>query len=392
MLDLNTRLQAIADGYTGKALYAGVGWQVEKGGEIISSGTSGTSDEDRITPLEMDAIYRIYSMTKPVVSFMALILVERGQLRLSDFVMQYIPAFAATRVLCEGGAEPPRRPMTVEDLLTHRSGLSYDFVPWCPVAAQYKEIDLLNRVDKSLAEFADLLAEFPLASHPGSEWRYSLSTDVLARVLEVASGQPLDQLLEENIFAPLGMSDTGYCVPQEKQSRLLPLFGFESIDLSFSVPPPHELALVDGEAIYPSTPGHKALRGGHGLFSTCADYCKFATMLLDGKGTDGTALLSPAMHQMMRANRIPAHQMPLMLGPIIYSGYGHCLVGRVVQDIGQVMSLTVPGEFGWEGAAGTYFWVDPANQLVGVLMTQFLATYLPMRDDMRTAVYASLLD
>jgi CubicO group peptidase (beta-lactamase class C family) len=392
MQDLAKKLQAIADGYTSNGLYAGVGWQVEKAGELIASGASGTSDEACSAPLETDAIYRIYSMTKPVVSVMALMLVERGQLRLSDFVMQYIPAFAGTQVLCEGGTEVPRRPMTVEDLLTHRSGLSYDFVPWCPVAQQYKDIDLLSRVDKSLAEFADLLATFPLASHPGSEWRYSLSTDVLARVLEVASGQPMDQLLEANIFAPLGMTDTGYYVPPEKQSRLLPLFGFESIDLSYSVPPPHDLRLLDGEAIYPSSPGHNALRGGHGLFSTCADYIKFATMLLDAKQPDGTPMLSPAMHRMMQANRIPAHQLPLVLGPVTYSGYGFCLLGRVMEDLGQAMSLTAPGEFGWEGAAGTYFWVDPQNQLVGVLMTQFLATYLPMRDDMRSAVYASLTE
>ena len=390
MHDLNEKLQAIADSYTGKGLYAGVGWQVEQAGERIAGGTSGTSDDDRSKPLQADAIYRIYSMTKPVVSFMALMLVERGQLRLSDFVMQYIPAFGATRVLCDGGTEVPRRPMTVEDLLTHRSGLSYDFVPWCPVAEKYKNIDLLNRVDKSLAEFADLLAEFPLASHPGTEWRYSLSTDVLARVLEVASGQPLDELLEANIFAPLGMVDTGYCVPPEKQSRLLPLYGFESIDLSYSLPPPHKLELLDGEAIYPSTPGHKALRGGHGLFSTCSDYTRFATMLLDGKAPDGRAMLSPAMHCLMQANRMSAHQLPLRLGPLTYAGYGFNLLGRIMIDLGQAMSLTAPGEFGWEGAAGTYFWVDPQNRLVGVLMTQFLATYLPMRDDMRSAVYAAL--
>ena len=388
--NLNTRLQAIADGYTNQGLYAGVGWQVEKAGNIIASGTSGTSDEAGKVPLTDDAIYRIYSMTKPIVSVMALILIQRGQLRLSDFVMQYIPAFASTQVLCKGGTEPPTRPMTIEDLLTHRSGVSYDFVPDCPVAEKYSEIDLLNRVDKSLAEFTDLIASFPLASQPGSQWRYSLSTDVLARVLEVASGQPLDQLLEESIFTPLGMADTGFYVPEDKQARLLPLFGFETIDLSYSVPPPHDLTLLDGEAIYPSRPGHNALRGGLGLFSTCADYSKFATMLLTGQAPDGTPLISPTMYKLMLANRIPECQLPLTLGPIKFPGYGFCLIGRVMQDLGQAMSLTAIGEFGWEGAAGTYFWVDPQNQLVGVLMTQFLSTYLPMRDDMRSAVYATL--
>jgi CubicO group peptidase (beta-lactamase class C family) len=387
---LNARLQDIADGYVDQDLYAGIAWRVERAGEVIASGTSGTSDEARETPLGEDAIYRIYSMTKPIVSLMAMILIERGQLRLSDFVMQYIPAFADTQVSVAAGLERPARPMMIEDLLTHRSGISYDFVPGCPVARRYSEIDLLHRVDLSLEEFADQIAGFPLAFHPGSEWRYSYSIDVLARVLEVASGQPVDQLLADNIFGPLGMADTGYYVPEEKRARLLPLFGFESIDLSLAVPPPHNLLPVDGEANYPSLPGHKALRGGHGLFSTSADYCKFAAMLLDGRAPDGAPLISPAMHSLILANRLPDSQLPMSLGPMVFHGYGHCLIGRVMQDLGQAMSLTTLGEFGWEGAAGTYFWVDRANQLVGVVMTQFLATYLPLRDDMRSAVYAML--
>jgi len=214
----------------------------------------------------------------------------------------------------------------------------------------------------------------------------------LARVLEVASGQTLDALLEETFFAPLGMTDTGFYVPPEKQDRLVPLYGFETIDLTPAELPPHELILLDAETFYPSQPGHNALRGGLGLFSSCADYCKFATMLLTGKTPDGTVMLTPAMHRLMVANRIPESQLPLGIGPMVFPGYGFCLIGRVMQDLGRAMSLTAPGEFGWEGAAGTYFWVDTQNQLVGVVMSQFLATYLPMRDDMRGAVYATLTD
>ena len=389
---MNNQLQAIADNYTGQDMYAGIGWRVEKAGKVIASGTSGTSDEARKTPLQDDALYRIYSMTKPVVSVMALILVQRGQLRLSDFLMQYIPAFATTQVLCDRGSEAPLRPITIEDLLTHRSGLSYDFVPNCPVAAQYAEIDLIKRTEQSLEEFANTIAEFPLAFQPGTQWRYSVATDVLARVLEVASGQSLDTLLEETLFGPLGMSDTGFYVPLEKQLRLVPLYGFETIDLTPAELPPHELILLDAEPFYPSRPDHNALRGGLGLFSTSADYCKFATMLLTGKTADGKALLSPAMNRLMVANRIPESQMPLDIGPMVFPGYGFCLIGRVMHDLGRAMSLTNPGEFGWEGAAGTYFWVDREEQMVGVVMSQFLATYLPMRDDMRGAVYATLGD
>ena len=387
---MTARLQAVADKYTQSKAYAGIGWRVEKSGSLLAQGTSGTSDEAGKTPLQDDAIYRIYSMTKPIVSVMALLLIQRGQLRLSDFVMQYIPAFAATEVACAGGVEPQMRPITVEDLLTHRSGVSYDFIPDCPTGKRYRDADLLTAVNYSLAEFADVIAGFPLAFQPGSQWRYSYSTDVLARVVEVAGGQPLDELLEQNIFAPLGMADTGFYVPEDKQQRLLPLFGFETIDLSFEVPPPHDLVLLDGEAIYPSQPGHGALRGGLGLYSTSADYSKFATMLLSGNLADGTALISPAMYKLMLANRIPDSQLPLELGPMTFPGYGFNLIGRVMMDLGQAMSLTEVGEFGWEGAAGTYFWVDPENELVGVVMTQFLGTYLPMREEMRAAVYATL--
>ena len=390
MKTLKSHLQAVADGYTDQGLYAGIGWQVEKAGKLIASGTSGTSDMAGNTPLASDAIYRVYSMTKSVVSVMALIMVQRGQLRLSDFVAQYIPAFAHTQVLCERGTEPPARPMTIEDLLTHRSGLSYDFAPDCPIARQYCDIDLLNRVDLSLAEYANTIAGFPLASQPGTQWRYSVSTDVLARVLEVASCESLDRLLAENIFDPLNMVDTGYYVPQDKQYRLLPLFGFEAFDLSNPVPHPHDLAVLDGEASYPSKPGHNALRGGLGLFSTCAYYIKFATMLLNGQTAEGTTVIAPAMHRLMLANRIPETQLPLALGPMQWPGYGFCLIGRIMQDLGQAMSLTAMDEFGWEGAACTHFWVDPKNQVVGVVMSQFFMTYLPMRADMQGAVYAML--
>ena len=169
-------------------------------------------------------------------------------------------------------------------------------------------------------------------------------------------------------------------------------FGFEKLDLSSEVLPPHDLVLVDGEAVYPSQPGHNALRGGLGLFSTCSDYSKFAAMLLCGQLPDGTPLIVPAMHELMLANRIPESQMPLEIGPMGFPGYGFNLIGRVMQDLGRAMSLTAPGEFGWEGIGGTYFWVDPKNQLIGVVMTQFLGTYLPMREDMRSAVYAMLVE
>ncbi|MEM1154971.1 MAG: serine hydrolase domain-containing protein, partial [Pseudomonadota bacterium] len=387
MQDLNTRLQTIADSYTAENLYAGIGWQIEQAGRVIAQGTSGSSSEDGSQPLSDDAIYRIYSMTKPIVSVMAILMIQHDKLRLDDSLAQYIPAFADVRVLTESGTEDALHPITIEDLLTHRSGISYDFIPYCNVGKRYLEADLLHATHLDLEQFVDKLASFPLAFQPGGRWNYSYSTDVAARVLEVASGQSLDELLRKNIFEPLGMADTAFHVDNAQRHRLLPCYGLDQIDFTQTELPPHELHLKDGEASYPSEPGHGALRGGLGLFSTSADYCKFATMLLKGQLPDGSQLISPAMHTTMLSNRVIPSQMPLAIGPMVFPGYGFNLIGRIMQDTSCAISLTAPGEFGWEGAAGTYFWVDPKNELIGVVMTQFFGTYLPMRDEMRSAVY-----
>jgi len=201
----------------------------------------------------------------------------------------------------------------------------------------------------------------------------------------------MSSLLKEYIFDPLEMSDTDYHVPPDKQNRLLPMFGVSDIsDLSTLDPPKtQELIATDAEEMYPSTDTSFS-RGGHGLFSTLNDYQKFATMLLSGRSPAGDIILSRKMLTMMTTNRIPSEQLPLTIGMNPLPGYGWGLGVRIMMDTGKSLALTGNGEFGWAGAASTYFWVDPSEQMIGVFMTQYLGSMLPLADDLRTAAYQML--
>jgi len=383
------RLQSAAQGYIDRKEFAGIEWQVEARGEEISAGQVGVADVASGKPIPDGAIYRLYSMTKPIVSVMAMILIEQGKLRLYDMLPQFNPAFRNMRVLLASGEmAPANRPILVEDLFTHRAGFSYEFIAGCHIAPGYDAIDLASDGACSLDEMMAKLATQPLAFQPGSQYRYSVCTDVLAHVCEKASGRTMESLLKEYIFEPLGMEDTDYFVPDSKQDRLMAMYGVSDVkDMSFLNPPQvQELIPSDVEEMYPST-DPKYTRGGHGLFSTTADYLKFARMLLTGKAPDGEIILSRKMHEMMQANRIPQSQLPLRIGLNALPGYGWGLGVRVMMDPGQSLSLTGKGEFGWAGAASTYFWVDPAEDMVGVVMSQYLGAILPISDDLRSAAY-----
>ena len=382
------RIAEVAARYTGARKYSGVEWLVEQRGDVIAQGRSGYADAHGRTPIPDGAIYRIYSMTKPIVSVLALQLIEQGKLRLFDFLSSFDPAFANMRVLLPSGAlRPAERPIVVEDLLTHRAGFTYEFITGCHIAPLYQRAEISSDGLVSLEEMMARLAELPLAFQPGSQFRYSVATDVLAHVCERAAERPLDELLAENIFGPLGMTDTAFFVPEEKRPRLMPIFGVTDIsEFAPLKPRPHELTYAEVESMYPSD-RRDFRRGGHGLFSTVHDYARFARMLLDGKDPQGRPLLSRKMLEMMRANRIPPHQLPLTIGMNALPGYGWGLGVRVMMDVGKAMALTGNGELGWAGAASTYFFVDPAEELLGVFMTQYLGGMLPLNEDLRVAAY-----
>jgi CubicO group peptidase (beta-lactamase class C family) len=382
------RVAAAAQRYIDNKTFAGIEWLVERRGEEVARGQCGYADVAAKRAIPKSALYRIYSMTKPITSVMALILIEQGKLRLLDFLPQFDKRFAQMTVLtADGQIVPAQRPITVEDLLTHRAGFTYEFIPGCHIAQYYQRAEVTTDGTISLDEMMGRLAEQPIAFQPGTQWRYSVATDVLAHVVEKAGGRGIDELMKEYIFDPLGMHDTAYHVPENKRSRLMPVYGITDItDLAPLKPRPQELTPADVEKMYPSTMPGTFRRGGHGLFSTLDDYNKFARMLLTGKSPDGKTILSRKMIEMMRANRLPPSQLPIAIGPQM-GGYGWGLGVRVMMDVGQANSLTGSGELGWAGAASTYFWVDPNEEMTGVVMTQYLGSMLPMTDDVRVAAY-----
>ena len=386
------RVAAAAQRYIDSNTFAGIEWLVESRGEEIARGQCGVADVVAKKPIPKHALYRIYSMTKPITSVMALILIEQGKLRLFDFLPQFDRRFAQTTVLgADGSITPALRPITVEDLLTHRAGFTYEFIPGCHIAQYYQKAKISTDGKISLDEMMRRLSEQPIAFQPGSRWRYSVATDVLAHVVEKAADRGIDELMKEYIFDPLGMHDTAYHVPENKRTRLMPVYGITDItELAPLKPRPQELTPADVEEMYPSNMPGTFRRGGHGLFSTLDDYNKFARMLLTGKSPDGKTILSRKMIEMMRANRIPPSQLPLTIGLQTLAGYGWGLGVRVMIDTGQSPSLTGLGELGWAGAATTYFWVDPAEAMIGLVMTQFLGSMLPMTDDLKTAAYQML--
>lgn len=386
------QIQHTAQSYVDRKAFASIEWAIKHQGDLVDNGIVGHADAEGKKSVPENAIYRIYSMTKPIVSMAAMILIERGQMQLYDPVATYINNFATQKILRHDGTTIENPVVTtIEHLLTHRAGLSYDFLQDCPVAALYRDAKLIEDGSRTLEQLADALGEFPAAFVPGTQWQYSYATDVLARCIEVACDKPLDQVLHELILDPLGMTETEFFVKPESHDRLLPMFGAQSLSEIMSPSQDEQtLKLTDVEPSYPAHRNPHFLRGGLGLFSTTHDYLRFAEALHDGKTSDGKRLLSSPMLNMMWTNRIPASQLPLGIGPNFYMGYGWNLFGRVMLDVGQAMSLSNDGEGGWAGAAATYFWVDRDQAMTGVVMTQYLGSILPMSGEMRAAAYSML--
>lgn len=386
MTDRRSRISKRAEVLTNAGNFSGIEWRVMHGGEVWHEGRTGMSDQIGQVPFADIPIYRIYSMTKPIVSAVGVMLMEEGAFRLGDRVAEYLPEFGDPEVLgADGTARPAETAMLVEHLFTHRAGLSYGFLADCPVGPLYRK-ELFGG-GGGLEGFCQRLAAFPLAFEPGSEFRYSHATDVLGRLLEVVTGKRLDVLLNERVFEPLGLTDTGYLVPGDQRHRIAAMFGEANLDLTQEVNAgPQDLKPADVSRAYPADDAD-FVYGGHGLFSTAPDYCRVAQFLSDGLDGDGTRLISSHGLGALWRNRIPPSQLPLSIGPETMPGYGWGLAGRVMLDAGQAVGYTVDGEFGWAGAASTYFWVDPQNDLVGVVMSQYLGAQIRVGDIMRDAVY-----
>jgi CubicO group peptidase (beta-lactamase class C family) len=340
-------------------------------------------------------------MTKPIVATALMLLHEEGRFQLEHPVAQYLPEFATTKVLdTDGDLVDPIRPVTIRDVLTHTSGLTYDFMADNPVAQQYRDARIMNDASRSLADVVAAIAELPLAFQPGTKWHYSVGIDVAARLVEVLSGHQLGEFLRDRLFEPLGMRDTGFGVAADQQHRLAAMYGLpDLIGPDYSGDDLVAAALagfnerIDVSATYPIDTPDVFQRGGLGLFSTIGDYHRFAEMLrAGGRTADGERIIGRKTLELMHTNHVPAALLPYEILGIAQAGMGFGLGSRVMTDVAAFAGTGSVGEYGWAGAAKTYYWVDPAEDLVGVFMSQYMTGMLLPDRDFRSLVYQAIDD
>lgn len=391
-------LQKIIDTHVDKYLYPGVQWKINYKKNIFK-GKSGHLNINNKEPVIDNTIYRIWSMTKPIISIVALQLVEENKITLDEPITNYLPKFANLKVLENINSDISnlvdiKNMPTIKDLLSHTAGFSYNFIGDA-VAREYDRVGLFHSATTTLEEEINLLATLPLLYQPSAKWVYSVSVDVLARIIEVVTKKPLQLVLKKRIFDSLEMNDTAFTVDSKNNNRLMTQYEFDPVNKKLNDP----LARSQKIAGF----GHPSdqltySRGGHGLFSTLEDYCKFAQMLLDGKSQKGETIISNNMLSKATTNHLDLKFFPLeiknfdveFLEENGLDGYGWGLGFRVLTNLDQTNGIGSVGEFGWAGAAATYFLVDPKNDLTAVLMTQVLNADTILQKDFFAEIYKNL--
>lgn len=356
----------------------------------------GSMDLERGKPVADDTIWRIYSMTKPITGVALMSLYEKGHFQLGDPVSRWIPEWRDLKVreTDENGDQrlvEPRRPMSVKDLMMHMSGLGYGRrAGEQPAGTDALSLLSASREGMTLESICATLAERPLRFHPGTQWFYSVSTDICGRLVEVMSGQRFDEYLQENIFDPLGMDDTGFTVPDEKVDRLSALYR-RGADKKVKLADDPERSTYRKEKTF--------LSGGGGLVSTMGDYLRFAQMLTNGGEIDGVRILGRKTVELMRTNHLPGggdlrkFALPGGYGEVGFDGMGFGLTVAVNQGPAESQSIGSAGDFSWGGAASTIFWCDPAEDLTVVFMTQLLPSgTFNFRNQLKSLVYSSIVD
>ena len=368
---------------------------IARGGSIVHCSALGMMDRELGKPMAADAIFRIYSMSKPITSVAMMQLHERGLFHLSDPVSRFIPQWRDLEVWVGGEypdyvTRPPDRAMTIRDLLSHQSGLTYGFQGG-PVEAGYfaREVYRAGTMrGRDLRSMVERLAELPLKFSPGEHWNYGLSTDVCGYLVEVISGQRFDEYLREHIFDPLGMVDSGFFVPSDQHHRLA---------ANYEAGADGQLRQTDlfgaDEFLEPPT----FLSGGGGLVSTAQDYWRFCQMMLNGGELDGVRVLGPKTVELMTMNHLPddGELSACALGTWAESandGVGFGLGFAMVLDLPRTQNLGSVGEYWWEGSASTIFWVDPAEELIVIFMTQFMPSdTFDFRGQIKQVLYPGLI-
>jgi CubicO group peptidase (beta-lactamase class C family) len=392
------RIRPAMQAYVDSGKFAGISTLLARRGQIIHFEQVGVRDKVTQAPMAADTIFRVYSMTKPVVCTALMTLYEEGRFHLFDPVAKFLPAFANVKVWA-GDGKPladPVRPVLIRDLFTHTAGLTYNFLEDTPVSAMYQEADLGN-AECPLQAIINELARLPLAYQPGSRWHYSMSIDVLGHLIEVISANPLQDFLQKRIFDPLGMTDSGFSLPDASHPRLASMYGHPDI-LTNRLTQIMDAAAaglnlpVDVSKTYPTANTSTFARGGYGLYSTSMDYLRFAQMLLNRGQLNGERILGPKIVDLMHANHVPPELLPYSIAIIPFPGYGFGLGSRVLMNVADSALPGSPGEFGWSGAAATHYWVDPKEQLIGVLMTQFMISLDLVHKDFQLLAYQALID
>ena len=377
------RIGEVFQDYVEEGRIAGAVGMVLRNGKLAYVDAWGMRDLGSGDVMEEDDLFKICSMTKPVASVAVMTLYEEGHFFLSDPIGRYLPALANLRVanLAEASAgqeiptERARRQVTIHDLLRHTSGFTYGDLSNTVVDAVYREREILYQ--PTLEDQVAALGEIPLLYQPGTQWNYSVSVDVLGRLVEVVSGQPFDVFLRERIFDPLGMADTGFRVPDSKSDRVAPTYGHSGPDRALG---PGDTSICD----LPPT----LFSGGAGLRSTAQDYARFAQMLLNGGELDGARILGRKTVELMTVDHLEEGMPTGFLSP----GWSFGLGFTVKTEAGLDGLPSSVGEYNWIGSQGTSFWVDPEEDLVGVFMVQIRPNRdITFRDQIKRLVYQALI-
>jgi CubicO group peptidase (beta-lactamase class C family) len=398
-----TRLERISDhlerNYIGPQKIAGCQIAVARHGHTAYSKSFGSMDLERAKPMADDAIFRIYSMTKPITSVALMTLYEKGYFQLNDPVSRYVPSWKNHRVWVSGeGAgmvtEAPKRPVSFRDVLSHTAGFTYGGgLPGVglqhPIDQIYRDLKIRSAGSQdSMAEFLDKLSQVPLRYQPGEQWMYSLATDICGALVEVISGKPFAQYLQDEIFGPLGMVDTSFFVAPDKLDRFC---------ANYQRGPDKKLKLIDDPAssTFIKEPGFKS--GGGGLTGTTADYMRFCEMLRRGGELDGHRVLGPRTLEMMHMNHLKGGQdlTQMALGTFSETaneGVGFGLGFASTQGVVETGALGV-GDYYWGGAASTIFFVDPKEDLTMVFMTQLMPSgTFNFRGQLKSLIYSAIVD
>jgi CubicO group peptidase (beta-lactamase class C family) len=392
--------------YIDAGRFPGTQLVVLRRGKLVHSTVQGFADLERRAAMKDDTIFRIYSMTKPITSIAFMMLVEEGRVALDEPVHKYIPEWKNLGVFQAGIApafltRPPSRPMLIVDLLRHTSGLTYGFQQRSNVDAAYREMKI-GEVEKAgtLQSMIEQLAKVPLEFSPGEAWNYSVSTDVIGYLIGLISGRPFEQFLKERIFEPLEMKDTDFFVPAGKAGRFAACYSASPQGaMTFHASERKgDLTLQDDPATSTFLSPPSFISGGGGLCSTAADYLTFCRALLNGGELSGVRLVGPKTLALMTSNHLPGGRtLPEMSRSLFseatYHGIGFGLGFSVTLDPAQTLIPGSAGEYAWGGAATTSFWIDPAEELIAIFLTQVLpSTAYPIRRELRTMIYAAITE